>query len=118
MSIYYSTNWCGPTSTSWYRDRGLLRKVEHTFTFGPYAGETWQIEEIITPYCAGRIDIRDSEKPGYEGWDEYGLAPMHAQDWGALSEWLDGLRTKEQLSYDDLIEKFQKWYGKSIRWAD
>lgn len=116
--VTYGANFMGPISLDWYRDRGLLRKVDHTFTLGPKAGKTCQMEEITTYYCGGRIDIRDSERPGYDGWHEYGVAPMHGEDWDALSDWLDGLQTQEKLSYDELIERFQTWYGKNIRWAD
>ena len=50
--ITYSTNWMGPISTHWYRERGLVEN-----------------ENITTYYCAGRIDIRDDSKCGYDGWD-------------------------------------------------
>lgn len=117
MSIRYSTNWCGPVSMDWYRERGLTRKVAHTFKHGPKAGETHMIDEIVTHYSAGRIDIRDSSKEGYDGWNEYGLAPMHGEDWNALSDWLDTLETDDLWTYEQLIEYFQYQYGQEIRWA-
>ena len=121
--ITYSTNWMGPVNMKWYSDRGLTRKVsevlEQDQKFGDLkAGDTWTYDEITTNYNCGRIDIRglDPEK-FYNGWDEYSLSPMHREDWNALSDWLDDLVTDEQMSYGDLIESFQLWYGKSIRWA-
>jgi hypothetical protein len=84
--ITYSTNWMGPISTHWYRERGLVEN-----------------ENITTYYCAGRIDIRDDSKCGYDGWDEYGLRPMHGESWG-------------KLSYSELIERFETETGHKIRW--
>ena len=101
--ISYSTNWMGPISLHWYEERGLLE------------------EDGVTPtirYSAGRIDIRDDSKSGYDGWDEYSVAPMHGEDWNALSDYLWDLTTEELLSYNDLIEQFETHYGKKIRWAE
>ena len=101
--IHYSTNWMGPINLHCYEERGLLE------------------EDGVTPtirYSAGRIDIRDDSKEGYDGWDEYGVAPMHGEDWNALSDYLETLETKELLSYKELIEQFETHYGKKIRWAE
>ena len=92
----------GPVNMEWYRDRGLTHH-----------------EDITTYYCCGRIDIRGLDPEKYwNGWDEYSVAPMHGEDWNALSDWLDDLVTDEQLSYDELIALFEKDYGKKIKWAD
>ena len=119
--IHYSTNWMGPVSMDWYRERGLTRQVseviERDQAFGFLkAGDTWTYEDITEPYACGRIDIRDSSKEGYDGWDEYDLEPMHSEDWNALSEYLWDLTTDTQLSYDELIAGFEEHYGKKIRW--
>jgi len=101
--ITYSTNWMGPINLHWYKERGLLE------------------EDGVTPtirYSAGRIDIRDDTKEGYDGWDEYSVAPMHSEDWNTLSDYLWDLETEELLSYNELIEQFETHYGKRIRWAD
>ena len=97
--ITYSTNWMGPISTHWYRERGLVEN-----------------ENITTYYCAGRIDIRDDSKCGYDGWDEYGLRPMHGESWSQLSMWLEDLKTKKKISYSELIERFETEIGHKIRW--
>jgi hypothetical protein len=107
----------------WYRERGLTHEVsevlEEDQRFGDLkAGDTWTYEEITTHYSCGRIDIRDSSKEGYDGWDEYALDPMHAEDWSALGDYLWDLTTETQLSYNELIESFEKHYGKKIRWMD
>jgi len=93
----------GPINLHWYEERGLLEAD----------GVTPKIQ-----YSAGRIDIRDDSKPGYEGWNEYGVAPMHGEDWNALSDYLWDLETEELLSYGTLIKRFEEHYGKKIRWAE
>lgn len=124
--ITYSTNWMGPVSMEWYFERGLTRNVSRVVEEDDMLvrlgrknpGDVLIYDEITVQYSAGRIDIRDSSKHGYDGWYEYSLAPMHGEDWNALSDWLDDLETEELMSYGDLIESFQLWYGKSIRWAE
>ena len=91
--ISYSTNWMGPINQKWIEEHG----------------DCWS---------AGRIDIRDSNKPGYDGWNEYSLAPMHNEDWNALSDFLDRLHDEKVLPYDTLITLFEAEYGKKIRWVD
>ena len=123
--ISYSTNWMGPVNMNWYRERGLTRKVSKVLEEGKVfypkglgPGDVWEYDEITTQYSAGRIDIRDDTKEGYDGWYEYGVEPMHGEDWNALSDYLWDLTTEELLSYNKLIEQFETHYGKKIRWAD
>ena len=121
--IHYNINWMGPVSMDWYRERGLTHQVSEVLTedqtFGDLkAGDTWTYEDITTHYCAGRIDIRDSSKEGYDGWDEYDLSPIHVEDWNALGDYLWDLTTETQLSYNQLIESFEEYYGKKIRWLN
>lgn len=106
----------------WYRDRGLTKMVSEVLdkdqVFGDLKkGDTWTYEEITTHYSAGRIDIRDSSKDGYDGWDEYAVAPMHSEDWNALGDFLDRLHGKTVIPYESLIMLFEAEYGKKIRWA-
>jgi hypothetical protein len=116
----------GVANMQWYEERGLTKTVSSVVQedsvlvrMGRYkVGDTFERQEVTEYYCAGRIDIRDDSKEGYDGWHEYSLAPMRTEDWNALSDWLDDLETDELMSYGDLIESFQLWYGKSIRWAD
>ena len=121
--VTYSTNWMGPISLDWFRKRGLTREVsvvlEEDQKFGDLkAGDTWTYAEITTNYAGGRIDIRDDSKYGYDGWDEYGVAPMHIEDWNALSDFLDRLSGEKVVPYESLIMLFEAQYGKKIRWAD
>ena len=122
--ISYSTNFMGPISINWYAERGLVHKVnkiadaKQAKFWNVNEGDEFTVLEVTTHYACGRIDIRDSSKQGYDGWDEYGLAPMHGEDWNALGDFLWDLETDVQLSYEQLIERFELWYGKQIRWAE
>mgnify|MGYP001335423122 FL=1 len=124
MSVTYSTNWMGPVNMKWYSDRGLTRKVskllEEDQRFGDLkAGDTWTYDEITTEYACGRIDIRGLDPEKYwNGWDEYGVAPMHGEDWNALGDFLDGLSGEKVVPYESLIMLFEAQYGRKIRWAD
>ena len=107
----------------WYRDRGLTKMVSEVLTkdkpFGDLKkGDTWTYEQITTHYYGGRIDIRDDSKEGYDGWDEYAVAPMHSEDWYAFYKFLDRLKHETVMPYDSLILLFEAEYGKKIRWAD
>ena len=126
MSVTYSTNWMGPVSMKWYRDRGLTRQVskvlEEDQTFYPKglgAGDVWEYEETTAHYAGGRIDIYGLDEDAYWcGKSEYSVAPMRTEDWNAFGDFLWDLETDVQLSYEQLIERFELWYGKEIRWAN
>jgi len=86
----------GPVTISWYTDRGL----DHT-------KETW---------CAGRIDIRGVEDEPFGL--EYGLPVMSGESWGRLSNFFSGFSSKELLTFDQLIEKFEENNNKIVWWKD
>ena len=89
--ISYSTNWMGPINQKW-------------------------IEEYGDCWAAGRIDIYGV--PGEDYPLEYGLSPMHKEDWGMLSHWLDHHITLELWTLEELLETFEKKFLKrKIRWA-
>lgn len=121
--VTYSTNWMGPVSLTWYADRGLLNYVWKTADTEELAnmyrvdvGEKYMVAEVTTHYSAGRIDVRDNSKEGYDGWDEYSLAPMTANSWNKLSDWLWDLETTEVWDYDMLISIFEGETGHKIEW--
>ena len=133
MSVSYFLNWMGPVTMTWYEERGLTHKVERvveselirdTLRNSPELnypdikiGDTYEIKEIHTNYSAGRIDIRDSNKEGYEGWSEYAVPPMRSEDWARLSDWLMNLETKTVWSYEKLILAFEcNVLERDIRW--
>jgi hypothetical protein len=121
-SFTYSTNVMGPWDLNWYRDRNLLKNVWITVETEEVAnrrrmdiGEKYLIEEVTEQYAGGRIDIRGDTESPYG--DEYSIAPMLMEDWIAFGNFLWDLETDVQLSYEQLIERFELWYGKKIRWA-
>lgn len=134
MSVSYFLNWMGPVSMTWYEERGLTHKVDRVVESDIIRnmlrnspklkypdieiGDTYEITEITTNYSAGRIDIRDSNKEGYDGWDEYAVPPMMAEDWNILSQWLWNLETTEVWDYEMLISIFEGEVlnGREIRW--
>ena len=82
----------------------------------------WYIENGIpcTPeyyVAAGRIDIRDDTKQGYDGWDEYAVAPMKQLSWNLLGDWLWDLETEEVVGYYRLIEMFEQQTRHKIEWV-
>jgi hypothetical protein len=125
--ITYSTNWMGPVSMAWFRERGLTRKVTKVVEEDSVlvrlgrqkAGDVLEYDEVTTHYGGGRIDIRGlDENEFYNGWGEYSLPIMHGEDFNALSEWLDEQADETLRSYEELICDFEREYGKLIRWAN
>ena len=99
--ITYSTNWMGPINLHWYEEQGLLEA------------------DGVTPtirYSAGRMDIRDDSKSGYDGWHEYSLSPMRSEDWDIFSAWLDDLETETLWTFDQIMEEYLQDTGHVIRW--
>jgi hypothetical protein len=125
--ISYSTNWMGPINTQWYEERGLTKMVTHTCESemqrdilrkrypGIEIGDSFEREEITTYYGAGRIDIYDV--PGEHYPLEYGLEPMHGEDWNDFGDWLESFQTHELWEFDDIIKLYEDASGRKIRWA-
>ena len=88
--ITYSTNWMGPVNQKWIEEHG----------------DCWS---------GGRLDIYGV--PGEDYPLEYSLSPMHKEDWEAFTYWLEEMQTEELWSLEKLVEHFQYWHGKKIRWA-
>ena len=114
MSVSYSTNWMGPVATRWYEDNNI--PFEWRETSGKILPKA-KYKHFLESYSCGRIDIRGlDEEENYGGWGEYGVAPMLTEDWNAFSYWLDEMQTEDLWTYDKLIEHFQYYYKKEIRW--
>ena len=121
----YDTNFMGPISNQWYKDRGLTKKVTRTYTnqvvaerFSANVGDAYETDEVTTYYAGGRIDIRDDTKSGYDGWSEYAVAPMLGEDWNALTDLLLTLETEELLTYEEIIDMLEQKLGYDVRWAN
>jgi hypothetical protein len=70
------------------------------------------IKENGEHWAAGRIDVSGSDEEV-----TYRLSPMHCEDWGALSHWLDHHVTPELWTYEELIDTFEKkCLKRKIRW--
>jgi len=87
--ITYSTNWMGPINSKWIEEHG----------------DCW---------AAGRIDIYGVPNEPYP--IEYGLPPMHNEDWASFSEWLDDFETERLFSFDELVAQYEQESGTVIRW--
>ena len=97
--ISYNTNWMGPINMQWFEERGLVED-----------------NKITTYYSAGRIDIRGVPD---EPWGlEYGLAPMHGEDWNDFGDWLESFQTHELWEFEKLIACYENASNRKIRWAD
>lgn len=92
--VRYSSNWMGPVSLDWYKDRGIDYNTE--------------------PYSAGRLDFwnpfSDSHYP-----DEMGVPPMRSEDWRRLSEWLNTFSSETVLTLDEIVKEYEKTNPR-IRW--
>jgi hypothetical protein len=99
--VTYSTNWMGPVNLNWYKDRDLLDESG----------------EITERYAGGRIDVYDVTD-GELFCPEYSLPPMLEEDYGAFSAWLEELQTETLWSFKKLVEHFEHYHGKKIRWAE
>jgi len=106
----------GPISTRWYEERDIPFEIKKT------TGNILPVveyKEYLESYSCGRIDIRGlDEEENYNGWSEYGVAPMLTEDWSLLSDWLDDLTTVGLWEYDMLISIFEAEVlnGRKIRW--
>ena len=115
--ITYSTNWMGPASMGWYRDRGLTQtetKIATEDTMFYNKGETYTSETITTNYSCGRIDIRGIPDEPYG--DEVGVPPMLSTDWRKFSDWLDDVTTTSVWTLEDLVAAYEYWTGEKITW--
>lgn len=89
--VTYSTNWMGPINEDWIKENG----------------DCW---------CAGRIDIRDDTKEGYDGWGEYSVPPMKQTSWNLFGDWLDELETEKVVGYYRLVEMYETQTRQKIEW--
>jgi hypothetical protein len=112
--ITYSSSWMGPISTKWYSERNLPFVLKH---YTDSAGKPATYQDYLDSYSCGRIDIRGlNQQEYYDGEHEYSLPVMNSDDWNLLTNWLDELETEELLTYNKLIEAFEGYLDRKIRW--
>lgn len=112
----YSTNWMGPVSIDWYKQRGLttLRTVTLTETLGKgQPGDQIQVDDITEHYSCGRIDVRGADLGTFG--DEIGVPPMRSEDWSSFGDWLDTFETDHVWSLKDLVWLYER-ANPRIRW--
>lgn len=123
--ISYSTNWMGPISLDWFRDRGLTQMVDVEVTDEHMAnrlnvnmGDTVPMEDVTEYWSGGRIDIYGlDETEYYGGRSEYGLPIMDGESWNVFSDWLENYETIELKTYEQLLSAFEADTDHQIRWA-
>lgn len=108
--ITYSTNWMGPASIDWFKNRGLTKVVTKTF-----GSETLTYDEITENYSGGRIDIYGTGDPH---GNEIGLPIMKDDDYRRFSEWLRSIKTEKILSLNELVSMYEQNNPKIRWWKD
>ena len=107
MKIRYSTNWMGPISIDWYKQRGLTRPA-----FFRFKDQDVETVEITESYSAGRIDVNDGSDYG----DEIHLPAMRNEDWHRFSKWLETFETDDVWTLEQLVELYERANPK-ITWS-
>lgn len=121
MTISYDTNWMGPISIGWHKERNLTRtKVMYVDSdrisqaLNLPLGTRYEIDEVTEQWCGGRIDIYGVPNEHYP--IEYSLPIMHSDSWNILTDWLEKFESDELLTFRDLINTFETDTGHKIRW--
>ena len=123
--ISYSTNFMGPISLDWFRERGLTEMADVTVdskilaeVYGVKPGDTVPQETVTEYWCGGRIDIYGlDETEYYGGRSEYGLPIMDGVSWNVFSDWLENYETVELETFEQLLSAFEADTNHTIRWA-
>ncbi len=101
--ISYSTNFMGPVSLQWYRDRNI-----------PFIDKS-------TPavmYAGGRIDVYGlPEDDFYDGKTAIMLPIMTAASFNSLSAFLHGFKSSSPLSYYQLVSLYYAEGNPRIEYA-
>ena len=108
MKIRYSTNWMGPVSLDWYKQRGLTHKENIEVL-----GQIVEVDSITTHYSAGRIDVY-----GLDSYpEEIALPPMKSESWQLFSKWLETFETDDVWTLGQLVWLYEK-KNPRIEWYD
>lgn len=100
--VTYSTNFMGPISLQWYRDRGI---------------SVLNGQPEVT-YAGGRIDVYGlSEDDYYAGKSALGLPVMTATSFNSFSRFLSSFRSDKQLTYNDLVKAYIEAGNPEITYA-
>lgn len=80
-------------------------------------GDVIEVRKIEDHVACGRIDIRDYSKQGYDGWDEYAVAPMTQRSWNDFGDWLMELETETVLTQEELELRYEYETGRKIEYV-
>jgi hypothetical protein len=100
--ISYSTSFVGPSDMYWYHKNGFME------------------DDIVIDYwCGGHIEIRGLDQSEFKnGRYKYDLPIMNEESWYKFTNWLERFKSKDLLSYDDLISKFERTKNHKIIWFE
>jgi hypothetical protein len=111
----------GPISLDWYKSRGLTKTVTVTVEpdswlvnyKGYQAGDTVTLDEIVTRYSCGRIDVWGT---GLEYGPEIAVPVMRHDSWYLFGNWLQNLETDRVYTLHELVREYEEtnahiyWY--------
>jgi hypothetical protein len=109
--ISYSTNFMGPISLNWYKDRDLL--LPAVTRWSSFLKKEVTTKDIKQQYKGGRIDIRGTDSIFGE---EISLPIMQGTDWDNFSYWLRSYKTKTMKTLDQILVAYYQDGYDEIRW--
>lgn len=124
--VDYFLNQMGVYNFQWYEQNAphlittKTKVVDSKFREKIYKsniGDVIEVRQIEGHVASGRIDIRDSSKEGYDGWDEYAVAPMTQRSWNDFGDWLMKLETETVLTQQELEERYEYETGRKIEYV-
>ncbi len=119
--VRYSTNWMGPISLNWYRDRGFTQKVtkileQNSPISDKKKGDVVEYDEITVSYSGGRIDFFNPHNHSPYP-DEMAVPLMRSEDWNRFSDWLSTFEPDEIWEFCQLVWMYEK-ANKKIEWYE
>jgi hypothetical protein len=124
--VDYFLNQMGVYNFQWYEQNAphlittTTKVVDSKFREKIYKsniGDVIEVRQIEGHVASGRIDIRDSSKEGYDGWDEYAVAPMTQRSWNDFGNWLMELETETVLTQQELEQRYEYETGRKIEYV-
>ena len=124
--VDYFLNQMGVYNFQWYEQnaphliRTTTKVIDSKFRKNIHKaniGDVVEVRHIEGHVACGRIDIRDSSKEGYDGWDEYSVAPMTQRSWNDFGNWLMELETETVLTQQELEERYEYETGRKIEYV-
>jgi len=108
--ISYSTNFMGPISLDWFRQRGLTVKETR---WSDILKKDITVTKITQNWMGGRIDVYGTNNPYGQ---EIALPIMHDSDWYKFSNWLNNYKTDCVKTLDEILESYYNDGNDKISW--